>query len=126
MTINQLLERILWGGPYDLGPGLPPPVVKTPGRPVSVAKSTARLVNTVTNTFEWDLNRSHIVQGAAADLTTQEQAEMEKRGQKNTAWNARLKLARVQGATYTDAAKAVGCSPSYAQKAYAALSKFEQ
>lgn len=124
--LSTIIERLVWGGPYTLGNGLPdPPAPKKAGRPVKVQKSTTRVVDPVTNTFEWDLNRSHIEPGASADLTTEEQAEMEKRGQKNTAWNARIKLARVQGSTFTEAAKAVGCSASYAQKVFAALSKFD-
>lgn len=125
MNIHAILEKVLFGGPYHIGDGLPDPPVRKPGRPVQVQKSTSRLVNPVTNTFEWDLNRSHIKEGAAADLTDREHAEMVSRGQKNMAWNARLKLARVQGATAAEAAKAVGCSQSYATKVFAALSKFE-
>lgn len=125
MKLFHLFESLLFPPAPPAGPGLPPPVEKRPGRPVATAKSAARLVDPVTGTFEWDLSRAHVKTGAVADLLDNEAAELEKRGLKNEGWNTRLKLARVQGSTAGEAAKAVGCSISYAGKVFAALSKFE-
>lgn len=125
MNISTLFEQIFFGAPIQPGPGLPPPPEKKVGRPVASAKPGARLVNQVTMTYEWDISRAHVATAAPADLTDMEQAELAKRGQKNQGWNIALKLARVQGATASEAAKAAGCSLSYAAKVFAALSKFD-
>lgn len=123
--LDNILETVFFGGPMKPGPGLPDPPGKKKSAPVHVPTSGARLVNRETMTWEWDIARSRPV-SAPAELTTEEIAELEKRGLKNVVWNARVKLARVQGQTIAEAAKAAGCGFSTAQKIYAALSKFER
>lgn len=103
---------------------LPAPPEKRQAKPVSVPTAGARLVNRETCTWEWDIARARPAQGSA-EIADIEAAELEKRALKNWTWNKALKLARVQGQTIQDAATAAGCSFSYAQKVFAALSRFE-
>lgn len=123
-NLSALLESLLFPCPVPIGPGLPEPPVKKVGRPVKVETAGARLVRPETNTWEWDIARSRPA-NTSADLTDLESAELEKRGLKNWTVNSRVKLARVQGQTIAEAAKAAGCGFSTAQKIYGALSKFE-
>lgn len=124
MNITAILESLLFGGAIPPQAPLPEPPEKRVAKPVQVKTAGARLVSRETRTWEWDIARSRPA-GADATLTDVELETMQGKGLKNSTWNVALKLARVQGATIAEAAKAAGCSFSYAQKAFAALSAFE-
>lgn len=124
MNISNLLESLLFPRPVPAGPGLPPPPEKKVGRPVAIQTAGGRLINPDTNTYEWDIARSRPA-GMSAEITDIEARELEKRGLKNWTWNKSLKMCRVQGQTIHEASKYAGCSFSYAQKTFAALSRFE-
>lgn len=123
-NLDKLLESMLFGAPIKKGPGLPDPPAKVAAKSVHVPTSSGRLVNRDTNTWEWDISRARPV-SAPAELTQAETEELVRRGHKNMGWNAKVKLARVQGQTIAEAAKAAGCGFSTAQKIYATLSAFE-
>lgn len=123
-NLDNFLELLFFGAPIRKGLGLPEPPAKVAAKTLHVPTTGGRLVNRETNTWEWDIARTRPV-SAPAELTQAEAAEMIRRGQKNMTWNARVKLARVQGQTIAEAAKAAGCGFSTAQKIYATLSAFE-
>lgn len=124
INVTNLLESLLFGGPIPAQAPLPAPPEKRVAKPVQVKTAGGRLIDRATKTWEWDVARSRPAQ-ADATLTDVELEAMQGKGLKNQTWNVALKLARVQGRTIGEAAKDSGCSFSYAQKAFAALSAFE-
>ena len=124
INLNTILESLLFGGPIPAQSPLPAPPEKRVAKPVQVKTAGGRLIDPATNTWAWDVARSRPAQADAA-LTDVELEAMQGKGLKNQTWNVALKLARVQGRTIGEAAQDAGCSFSYAQKAFAALSAFE-
>jgi len=124
MNIHTPLQSNLIGGPIPTQAPLPAPPEKRVAKPVQVKTAGVRLIDRTTKTWEWDVARSRPAQ-ADSTLTDVELEAMQVKGLKNQTWNVALKLARVQGRTIGEAAKDAGCSFSYAQKAFAALSAFE-
>ena len=124
-NLDTFLESLFFGAPITKGPGLPDPPAKAATKTVHVPTAGGRLVNRETQTWEWDIARARPI-SAPAELTQAEADELVRRGQKNMVWNAKVKLARVQGQTIAEAARAAGCGFSTAQKIYATLSAFEK
>ena len=126
MDFSQVFERFLFPTVITPGPGLPdPPTRKREAVKVPVEVAGARLVNRETKTWEWDIARARPA-NKPAEMTDLEAEELDRRKLRNMTWNMALKLARVQGLTIGEAAKAAKCSFSYAQKAFAALSAFDK
>lgn len=127
MTFNELFEALFFGPPIQQGPGLPDPPTQRKPAQIAVPKPlSGRLVNADTNTYEWDLSRARVNHGASHELSEQEMAALQNANLKNGPWNAVLKLARLQGKTIAEGAKAAGCSTSYAGKAYSVFGRFER
>jgi len=126
MKLIDMLEAIIYGGPMQPGPGLPPPVAQRPVKREIPKPVGGRLANPATNTWEWDIKpRANVNADADTTLTNREIELLIGAKCKNGPWNASLKVSRVRGATIAEAAKAAGCSTSYAGKAYSIFSQCE-